>query len=312
MVHRDIKPYNLLLTGEDEIKICDFGLSRLRGETFPGPRRLHVGSPYYTAPEQEKDPDLADPRSDLYSAGVVLYRLITGRLPGEGYDRWSDLPPALGPLWPQFIGTAAAPRAEDRFPSAKAMRAELEALARDWENRRQDYCALPPEPAKPVLKPERIRRRGKKVAPSAAAEEFDLDPLGRPRQYHYHDFEGLEGGVVFDKTAGLIWQAGGSDFPLTREEANGYIREINAQNPAGRNAWRLPTVDELLTLLKPPSPIGESCLSGSFDPGLSRLWSADHRSALASWGVDADLGFAAWFDRTCPLYVRAVTEEGAV
>ena len=53
--HRDIKPFNLLVTAWDTIRICDFGLSKLRGEAYAGPANLNVGSPYYAAPEQEKN-----------------------------------------------------------------------------------------------------------------------------------------------------------------------------------------------------------------------------------------------------------------
>ncbi|MDP3284273.1 MAG: serine/threonine-protein kinase, partial [Desulfobacterales bacterium] len=56
IIHRDIKPFNMLVTEQDRIKISDFGLSKLRGESFEGPPGLKVGSPWYAAPEQERDP----------------------------------------------------------------------------------------------------------------------------------------------------------------------------------------------------------------------------------------------------------------
>jgi serine/threonine-protein kinase len=81
IIHRDVKPYNILVTDEDTAKITDFGLSKLRGETFRGPSNLMVGSPYYAAPEQEEDPNQVDVRADLYPVGVMLYRMLTGELP---------------------------------------------------------------------------------------------------------------------------------------------------------------------------------------------------------------------------------------
>ena len=66
IIHRDIKPHNLLITDQDTVKICDFGLSKLRGEQFAGPPSLKVGSAWYAPPEQEEEPDAVDISADLY------------------------------------------------------------------------------------------------------------------------------------------------------------------------------------------------------------------------------------------------------
>ncbi len=89
IIHLDIKPENILITPADQIKIVDFGLARRLGATdvlqedFTRPH----GTPYYAAPEQlERYRD--DPRTDLYSLGLVLYEMLTGRLP---FEKSSDL-----------------------------------------------------------------------------------------------------------------------------------------------------------------------------------------------------------------------------
>jgi serine/threonine protein kinase len=85
MVHRDIKPQNLMLTPRGQVKVLDFGLARLRGEAAPGTGLTQVGSfmgtPEFVAPEQATDARMADTRADLYSLGCTLYFLLTGRPP---------------------------------------------------------------------------------------------------------------------------------------------------------------------------------------------------------------------------------------
>jgi serine/threonine-protein kinase len=142
IVHRDIKPFNLLLDERNTVKICDFGLSRLRGEDVKTPPQLKVGSPWYAAPEQEQNPDSADARADTYAVGVTLYRILTGFLPADHPQPPGGYNPDLDDDWNEFILRSISQQPSMRFAGAGAMMAALDKLEHDWRTRRDQACLL--------------------------------------------------------------------------------------------------------------------------------------------------------------------------
>ncbi len=85
IIHRDIKPANIIIVGdENKVKVADFGIAKLIDADMTIGKRL-IGTPYYMSPEQIKG-DKCDGRSDLFSLGIVLYELLTGKKPFSGED----------------------------------------------------------------------------------------------------------------------------------------------------------------------------------------------------------------------------------
>jgi serine/threonine-protein kinase len=95
VVHRDLKPSNLFLaqdsSGKVALKILDFGVAKISGDAELTATGVVVGTPSYMAPEQARGASFADARSDVYAAGAVLYRTLTGKAPFEGEDATATL-----------------------------------------------------------------------------------------------------------------------------------------------------------------------------------------------------------------------------
>ena len=141
IVHRDIKPANILLTEDHQVKLADFGIAKIDSSehTHAG---VVLGTPTYMAPEQFTGIDV-DTRADLYSAGVILYIVLTGERPFVGsvisimhqaMQREATLPSELNPdvteELNEVVRKAMAKRADDRFQSAGEFLAALKIAAR--------------------------------------------------------------------------------------------------------------------------------------------------------------------------------------
>jgi serine/threonine protein kinase len=141
IVHRDIKPANVMLTRTGDVKVMDFGIARAINDvssTMTSASAV-MGTAQYLSPEQARG-EVVDARSDLYSTGVVLFELLTGRAPFTGdsavaiaYQHVSEMPaipstidPGVSPEVDAVVMRALAKRADDRYQSASDFRADVE------------------------------------------------------------------------------------------------------------------------------------------------------------------------------------------
>ncbi len=134
IVHRDIKPSNIMVLQGKRIKIADFGIARMESSLLSTKTGLLMGSPLYMSPEQIKN-ERVDLRSDIFSLGILLYQMVTGKLPFRGDNAHTVMfqivqeepprPSSVNPDVPQvldlIIAKCLAKRPEDRYQDANEL-----------------------------------------------------------------------------------------------------------------------------------------------------------------------------------------------
>lgn len=164
VVHRDLKPENIMVNAADDIKLIDFGIAGNEGSrrlTFAKLSQL-MGTPDYISPEQVKG-KRGDGRSDIYALGVMLYEMLTGKVPFEGPNAFAimnerllnnpvpprELDPAISPAVQEVVYRALEREPRNRYASAREMARDLEHLDEvgvaerpeltEWKRRRTQW-----------------------------------------------------------------------------------------------------------------------------------------------------------------------------
>ena len=193
LVHRDVKPANILLSADGRVLVADFGIAKAAQSSDNTDNGAMVGTAKYLAPEQVNGQSV-DGRTDVYALGIVLYEALTGVPPFVGD---SDTATALmrlhnDPVRPRqirpdipvaveaVIGKALARRPDDRFPSAAAMRSALLAAGADPSRAHSAAQAA----VASVAATEARTDSGSASAAAPQPARSDLDGSGRPRFEH--------------------------------------------------------------------------------------------------------------------------------
>ncbi len=163
IVHRDVKPQNVLLSSEGQAKLSDFGIARGSVDSGLTDTGMALGTAAYMAPEQASGGSVTN-SADLYAAGVILFEMLTAHLPFAGdnpvqvmYQHVNDVPPRPRELNPSIpaplemvIMRALAKNPEDRFQSAEEMEAALDRAPSADESTRIMAAVLPGASGRPV------------------------------------------------------------------------------------------------------------------------------------------------------------------
>ncbi len=190
IVHRDIKPQNIMLLSDGTIKVMDFGIARFSRSESRTITDKAIGSVHYISPEQARG-NPTDLRADLYSVGVMMYEMLSGTLPFESDSPVSvaikqiseearplrELNPSVPEALASITARAMAKDPAERYPSAREMMADLEEFKKNPNSARRGMRPQPVAAPPPVEEPTRCM-------PKAQEKQSAHDPeedMGRTR-----------------------------------------------------------------------------------------------------------------------------------
>ncbi len=312
IVHRDIKPANLFIL-EDIVKIGDFGFTRFTsGESSF--MTAGLGSIEYSAPESFDDQFGFS--VDLWSAAVVFYQMLTGKLAFTGESKRSifkqivtgkaDL--SLAPeRYQGFFNRCFKKIPKERFADVEGVLDAFRKISGIAATAAPEFGADFKNLENALPEPKyHLRSEAMQVSEDDFKSTLKVDTDGAPLDYIQNSCQDNDDGTVTDSATGLMWQQSGADQLLQFSGARKYIDNLNQVMFAGYEDWRLPTIDEMASLLEPEKQAEDLYRNRAFGTEQKWCWSGDSRSPRSMWIVAFDYGRIGWNYSSSRNNVKAV------
>ena len=204
IIHRDIKPQNIMVLRDGSVKVADFGIARIMSAAQTTLTQEALGSVHYISPEQARGSHI-DARADIYSAGVVLYEMLTGRLPFDGDSPVSvaiqhinakpiaprEIVPDIPLGLEQITMKAMASRIDQRYMNAEAMLRDLEEFRKnpqvDFHYDLASFHGSQPVPDEPTQSMDSSSSPNRRQHPPARTRTAPPPPRRRPPEERYEE-----------------------------------------------------------------------------------------------------------------------------
>jgi len=304
ILHRDLKPANLFML-EDIIKIGDFGTVKfISGDTAS--MSEVAGTFHYMAPERfRKNYGYS---VDRWSANIIFYRMITGRYPFDGQDRTEIFgsimmeEPNLEVLperYRDYFHRSFQKVPDKRHANLREMFEDLRKIPIEGpdDTGPKAMVAVPVTKSKELYEEKTVlhlRKTPRTVRDEDFKTFFRLDNKRRPLEYVENEYVDNGDETITDLSTGLTWQKSGVRSFISYDKVREYIEEVNGEKFAGHDDWRVPTVDELMSLLELKKSTKDLYIAPLFDKTQSWCWSADVRPNGTVWIVYFRYGHVYW------------------